>query len=319
MKRMFAKNLMFILGIACGVHVQAASTITIYDIRDRGAKCDNRTDDAEAIKATFLLAAGKGAVYIPASTVKGGACLASTEIAYNVATGGPITVFGDGPNSVLKASGDSNKVLHFTGTAGVTSDPVLIQNLSLQSATSATSSALIHLDGIAHWLIEGVWADGKNKANNCFQMTAAQQGQVSGGEALNCTTGAHLESKLDGNEIRSNGIDWHGMTFFNSTTNFKISHQAGAGNYGADGAGADDVFFHGNHLTSAIMQIDAYGGAGMLVFSNNHLEPVTASNSGMIIRRGMALITGNSFFGLPMSIDINLSATTQAKVIGNLT
>lgn len=297
----FLKAFALALLVALSIGTEAAFGQTVFNIRAFGAKCDNVTDDAVAIGKAFTAAAGKGAVYIPTSSVVGGACLVSTEIAYNVATSGPISIYGDGPTSILKASGVANKVLHLTGTAGVTSSPVDIRNLAIQSATSGTSAAGLHLDGIAYFRVANVWIDGKNKMTNCFQLTATQQGEVAGGSSLHCTTGALLESS---GAVFSNGVDWHGMTFVNTTTNFKVT-------------GSDDGFFHANHLTSAAMQIDLASGVGMFVVANNHLEPLPGNN-GMTISAGKSLVTGNSFYGNAGTTDINITGGADHRIVGNL-
>jgi hypothetical protein len=272
-----------------------------------GAKCDNVTDDTVALAAALVAARGK-TLLIP-----NGICTTTAELLYDAETYGPISILGFGPNSVLQATGTSNKVLNITGTHGVTRNSVVIKDLSIQSATFGTSAAGLHLDGISDFLVSGVWFDGKGKMTDCLKFTGSQQGQVSGGKALNCTNGGYLEQY---NDVSSNGIDWHGMTFSNDNTNLWISNN-GTGSYPG---GVDDIFFHSNHLTSALIQIDAYGtGIGSMNFISNHLEPVLNTKKGVVLRSGQANVSYNTIITPAGGTEIEVkNGMTGARIIGNI-
>lgn len=280
----------------------------VVDITTYGAKGDGTTDDTNAINNAVSYA-GSNAIplYIPE-----GIFTTTTGIEINVqTTGNPLSIFGDGPNSVIKLTGTSNGGFHISGTSGTTINPVSIRNLRVSASNSGTGAFGIHLDGIAHWFVENIWVEGNSKCAKGFWLTAAQQGQISGGGISGCTIGGLLEDNAGGG-VRSNGVDWHGMTFFNNTNiNFQITSNSGS-------AGADDTYFHGNHLTSAAMQIDVYGGAGQLTFISNHIEPV-ASNNGIIIRGNntRAAIISNTITGSATDLEIS-SGAIDCKVIGNL-
>lgn len=285
--------------------VQAKETdfISAKDVKNSdGTAVGSGGDDYTGLTAAAqYCGTNKKALYLPGGTTYN----LSQEWLYATATYGPIKIYGDGPNTILKATGASNKALHITGT-GTSSFPVVLKDLAIESGTSGTSAAGLHLDGIAHWLVESVWVDGKSKMTNGLQCSAAQQGQISGGQVQGCITGALLEAGPGGS--LSNGIDWHGMTFVNTTTNFKVT-------------GADSVFFHHNHLTSATQQIDVSGGVGTLTFTANHVEGAAVGRNGMIVRAGRVALFGNSFIGTATTNDLEFTggaATFQGSVIGNL-
>lgn len=268
-----------------------------------GAKGDGTTDDYTAMSNWLTAIAGSSGL------ITDGTFAVSQELHYNVATSGQFAIFGTGPNAIIKPIGVSNKGLHVSGTAGVTSVPVVLYNFAIQSGTSGTSAAGLHLDGISHYYVASVWVDGKSKMTNGIQCTAAQQGEISGGQIVNCTNGGYVEDNSGGG-VRSNGIDWHGMTFVNSSTNLKIAFNAGS-------AGADDISFHSNHLTSATMQIDvSLGGIGS--FFSNHIEGAAAARNGMIVRAGKVYVAGNYFAGTAGTVDLELASSDNAIVVGNI-
>ena len=267
----------------------------------------NGTADDTAALALWIAAGATRNLYLPAGT-----WTTTAELAYSLATAGPLMIQGAGPNAILKATGVSNKVLHISGTAGVTINEFVIRDLAITSGTSGTSSAGLHLDGIAYWKVSGLWIDGNSKMTDGIRCTAAQQGEVAGGGIEFCTNGAVLEDNA-GVGVRSNGIDWHGMAFRNVTTNLKVIKNGTS-------AGADTLFFRGNHLTSAAMQIDVYAGGGLLNFTDNVLEPLTGNN-GAIVREGRTTWMGNTFAGVAGTTELNISggaATYENKIIGNL-
>jgi len=273
-----------------------------------GAVGDGSNDDTAAL-ALWLAAGATRNLYLPAGT-----WTTTVELAYNTATSGPLKIAGAGANAVLKATGTSNKVLHITGTAGVTRALLELHSFAITSNTSGTSSVGLHLDGIANWSVRDVWIDGNSKMTDGIRCTAAQQGEVSGGRIHNCTVGAVLEDNSGGG-ITSSGIDWHGMSFVNTTTNFKVALN------GAGFPGAGTLDFHGNHLTSAAMQIDIEGGgAGVLTFTANHLEPL-AGNDGAIVREGRTVWVGNTIIAFTGTDGLNISGganTYENKIIGNI-
>ncbi len=225
--------------------------------------------------------------------------------------GGDGTVIeGSGDCSVLRPTGTTNRAILVSGVApGIAlREQIIIQDLAIQSGTSGSSTAGLQLEGLSVFKIENVYIDGLAKMDNCFRMTAAQQGEVSGGKAFGCTTGALLESDAGGT-IGSNGIDWHGMSFNNATTNLLVA--------ASPGVGANDLFFHANHLTAAAIQIDISTDVGQINIISNHLEPL-AGNNGAIVRSGKVAFIGNSFFGFPGTKDIEILTGSQVKITNNL-
>jgi hypothetical protein len=271
--------------------------MTVAQIAD--ARSGTPTLDLAVPLANWLTACAGKAGYAPYGTY-----LTSVEMAYNAQISGSLTLSGDGANTIFKASGASNKVLHVSGTAGSTSNPISLMDFSIQSGTSGTSVAGLHMDGIALFFISNIFVEGRSKMTSGMQFTGSQQGQVSGGSILHCTNGALIEQS---GGISSNGIDWHGTSFNNATINLYITSTGGGG--------CDDIFFHGNHLTSAAMGIDAYAtGLGVITFTDNHVEP-TGSNKGVIVRKGQVYMSGNTIAGT--SVDLDLETTGPSKIIGN--
>jgi len=274
-----------------------------------GAKFDGVTDDHVANQAALILSSGKS-FYIPS-----GVSLNSVELLYDMDTYGPLEITGSGPTSILQSSGSTNAVLHISGTSGVTSKPLILKDFSLNCGTSGTGTACLHLDGIALYWVRNLSINGNSKVTNGIQCTAAQQGEISGCEILACTNSILLEAgTLSSSRVGSNGIEIHGNSFIGSVST--ISHLLVSNN--AYGAGADDGFFHSNHLTSGSQQIDLYIGVGQYVVAQNHLEPTTGNNA-VIVRDGYSCIHSNSFYCFSGQNAVQLAMTSYgAFVFGNL-
>ena len=225
--------------------------------------------------------------------------------------GGDGTVIeGSGDCSVLQPNGATNRAIYIQSVTGAvgTREQIILRDLAIRSATSGSSTAGLHLQGLSVFKLENVFIDGLSKMDNCFRMTAAQQGEVSGGKAFGCTTGALLESNAAGT-VSSNGLDWHGMSFNNSGTNLLVAATPGVGAQSGD--------FHDNHLTAAAMQIDISTDIGQFNVTSNHLEPL-AGNNGAIVRSGKVAFALNSFFGFPGTKDLEILTGSQVKAIANL-
>lgn len=260
----------------------------LLDVRDYGAVGDGVTDDTAAVQAAFTAAAG-GCVYFPV-----GIFLVTSEILYNVATSGSLSVRGNGPGSILKAAGASNIALHLTGTVGVTTNPVLIHGVQFTSATSGTSAALLHLDGLAHWWVRDCYFTGGTKAAYGIKCTASQQGEI-GASKFAVAIGILCEPNA-GNTVHANGIEIHGNTLMCSTKNIVLDR-------------IDSGSVHSNHLTSADISIDVtQGGVGPAHIIGNHIEShVTAG----VRADATVLIDGNQFFPGTSGVDVLITAAAS--------
>lgn len=265
-----------------------------------GAKGDGVADDVTAIQAAINASSN---ISLPCGTYN-----ISAELLLATATGNIYQLEGAGDCSVINITG-TNKGIHVTGTAGVGYTYVGIQKLAITSTSSGTSSAAFHLDGIAGFSIKDIWIQGNNKITNGYQLTGAQQGEISGGLVTGCVNGGKIEESSGG--VGSNGIDMHGITFTNNTTTGGLLI-----------TGQNDIFFRGNHVTGLAGQaylMDLSNTTGLMVVANNHLEPVVSGNNGVIVRLGKAYLSGNSFYSYGGGTDLTVAASaTGVKAVGNL-
>jgi hypothetical protein len=303
-----AENIQHNLGTGTIKGTTTGTVQVVENVRFYGAKGDGITDDTAALNSAVNAAEIFGApVYLPQGTYA-----TTTGITWDAGTYGSATIYGDGALSVIKMTGTTNGGILITGTAGVTTAPQTILNLAITSANSGTSAYGLHLNGIAIFLVSGLWIEGSSTMAKGIWLTASQQGQISGGKINHCTVGGYVEDNAGGG-IRSNGVDWHGMSINCSggLIGFQIANNSGS-------AGADDISFHSNHVIGAATQfdIDGSGGAGLLNFSENHVEP-TGSNKSFIIRGGNVDIVDNIIGGTNTDVDI-LNGVNACKIDGNL-
>jgi hypothetical protein len=269
---------------------------SVLDVRDFGYRVGmgDSVADTAAAQACLISAAG-GTMLIPEITL-----LLEEELLYTANTLGPIRILGTGANSILKAVGVANKVLHVTGIPGVGVHLVSVEALQVQSGTSGVSPAGIHFDGIACFWLHDVIVDGKSKMTNGLQLSGAQQGEISGGYVTSCVTGMRMEPSAG---IHSNGLDIHGVSMTNNSGASVVLDAV------------DSLFFRGNHLTGAPVHIDIIaGGFGFNVISSNHFESHTTAGVRSVVG---AIISQNQFFTGGGGTDINLT-TGSGFICGNL-
>lgn len=259
-----------------------------------GAKGDGSTNDLTPLQACVNISYG-GSMFLPSD----GTYAVDSELVVDM-TQGPITIWSHG--ATIKATDVSNKCMHVTGNAGVTTNEFRLDGVKFASSTSGTSAALLHLDGIARFTVTNCDLIAATKATYAIRCTAAQQGEISG-STLIALNGILLEAS---GGVQSNGIEIHGNTFDCSAKNAILV--------------ADDCSFHSNHLTSAALNIDATSVNGMLAINYNHIEPIGATNNGIVLRSGTkAELIGNMFYGQPGTTDINvLSGAGPIRIVGNL-
>lgn len=259
-----------------------------------GAKGDGVTDDTVAIQAALDAAVGKS-LYIPPGTYQ-----VTSELTYDT-TEGPLRIHGEGPNSVLRAAGATNKCLHITGTAGVTGNHLLVEKLGFSANGSGVSAALLHLDGIACWWVRDCDFNAQAKASYAIRCTAAQQGEI-GASRFFTIKGILLEPDAP-DLIHSNGIEIHGNTMFCSTTNIEVDR-------------IDSGFIHSNHLTTAPISIDVLApGFGWPVIARNHIESHTTA--GVRTNGVVVVIDSNNFFHGSAGVDIVLTGTQIGSIVCN--
>lgn len=267
----------------------------VVNVKEFGAKGDDSANDTSAFQAALTAAAG-GTLLIPE-----GIYLVDTTLTYAANTLGPIRIVGTGAGSVIKLTGATNKAFHITGVAGTTSEFAQLQDFRILSATSGTSAAGIHLDGLAIVAVHDVYISGASKMTNGIQCTGAQQGEISGGFVHQCTTGIRLEAS---GGVHTNGLDIHGVSLNNTATNL-VADQA------------DSLFFHSNHLAIAPIGVDVVaGGFGRNSFFHNHIESHTTA--GIRAAGGTMDIAGNSFFTGSGGTDINITGGAYGVISGNL-
>lgn len=253
-------------------------------------------DSTAGLQAKLTAAAG-GTLFIP----EGVYSLAS-ELSYDVAALGGLSIRGAGVGTVLRLTGAANKGIRLYGAAGVTSSFASIAALKVISATSGISPACIHLDGLAAYGTSDLIINGANKATVGLLLTGTQQGQISGGFIQSCTTGLKLEAS---GAIHSNAAEVHGISFSDNPTSIAADS-------------VDDIFIHGNHLVSKAggTNIVLSGtGFGLSVVRDNHLELHTV---GLSVSGLRCHIAGNSFMGGPGVTDLSVLSGNAHTVTDNL-
>jgi hypothetical protein len=268
------------------------------DVRAFGAVGDGVTDDTAALAAALAASAGK-TLLIPNGTFT-----TTAELLYDASANGPITIMGLGIGSVIKLTGTTNKGIYITGTAGVTVYPVHIKDLKILGATSGTSAAAIHLDGIAIYKITGIEINGNSKMTAGIRMTGSQQGEIGQGYIHHLSTGILFEPS---GAIHSNGCDLHGMSLSSAGINVDIDT-------------VDSIFMRGNHLVEAPISIDVHGGGlGTTNIAFNHIEQNTTA--GVRIRDSAArvrVISNNFNSGTSGAFDLLVTSGNNHVIYSNL-
>lgn len=269
----------------------------ILSAKDFGAVGDGVADDTAALQAALTAAAGK-ALYIPA-----GAYLVSSPLTYDTAALGPVRIFGDGPQSELRAVSSAARVLNITGTAGVTLARVELESFAVNSITSVACTDGILLDGLAVYSIRNVyiWTPFQ-KIVNGIRLRGTQQGELHGGMTYLCQNGIVFEPS---GIIASNGCDLHGHSFYNDVCNIVVN-------------AVDSIDIRGNHFVRAPVCIDiTAGGNGPINIVENHIEEHTTAGVRSVTSVN---IVGNSFFPAnpATGTDITLTNGAQSKIHRNL-
>lgn len=231
-----------------------------------------------------------------------------SEIAIATAQGGLLEISGEGACSRLNVTG-TNKGLHIIGIAGITRSKLILRDFAIISHSESMSPALLHLDGISDWFLEGLWLDCNNKAIDGVLISGSQQGQISGGDIASCVNSGHIQPH---GLVHSNGIDWHGTTLWNASSVAGLL---------IDRDGSDDLFFHGNHVTGvegtrSMMDLSG-SGIGPISLMDNHFEPVTASTACLVLRSGRFEVIGNVCYGQTGGTDLEIMSDVTAKIIAN--
>lgn len=271
------------------------------DPRSYGAAGDGVADDTLALAAAVVAAAALGkALFIPAGT------FTTTSALTFSAVSAPVSIYGTGANSVIKLTGITNKGIYVTGTAGVTVNPVLIENLKILGATSGDSAAGIHLDGIAIYRISNIEIDGNDAMTYGIRMTASQQGEMAPRYIHHVSNGILLEPNA-GNTVASNGADLHGVSLSCSVSNIVLDRVASS-------------FIRGNHLVQAPVSIDITGGGpGPNMIAFNQIEQNTTAGIRIRDSASQIKIICNGFYsGTTGSVDLLVSSGYNHLVDGNL-
>lgn len=306
----FAEPGTYVVEVAVDGVVRSTNTVTvpvdwneititedsIYNVLDYGAVGNGTDDDAAAIQSAFddANADGGGTVLFPAGTYQ-----LSAAITYDTTGNIPIHIIGVGKNSLLRPTGSTNKVFHITGSAGVTRADVIIERLKIHSQAGTSSGAGIHVSGIAGVYIHDVVIDGDSKMDYGILLSAAQQGEISGGYIERCTAGIRMES-LTG--VSSNGIDLHGVSLANLTSN-------------VEAIGVDSCFIRGNHMTRATTSVETSSGNGFVVVAFNHFEDHTTAGVSI---SGKANVLYNNYYPGTGGVDLTTSNADYSVIEGNL-
>jgi hypothetical protein len=246
-----------------------------------------------------MAAAAGGILFFPK-----GIWTTTAELLHDATGNIPITIVGTGAGSVLKLTGTTNKGIHITGTAGTTRANITLRDFKILSATSGTSAAGIHLDGIADYNISNVVIDGDNKMTNGMQLTGSQQGEIGGGLIIDTATGILFEPS---GGTHSNGCDLHGVSLNASAINIDVNT-------------VDSIFIRGNHMTGAPIGVDVHGdGLGVVSISHNHIEQQTTA--GVRIRdlaQRVRVIANNFNSGTSGAFDMVVTGGDASLIFGNL-
>jgi hypothetical protein len=261
---------------------------------------NDSADDSQAIQEALdaIAAAGAGVLYIPNRTFKH-----LSDLTFDTSGGARLWIMGGGAGSILKPKGTTNKGLHIYGTPGSTVPLLRLSDFKVQGATSGTCPALIHLDGLAGFWARDVHIAGA--ATNGFQLTGAQQGEISGGFLGGATTLIRLE---DSGSISSNGVEIHG------TQMFPIN-----GGNGVIYNGVDDGGFHDNHITGGVgatgvtcVDIQTVG-SGKISVVRNHFELYDTG----VKSAGYVTVDDNKFYGVAPAKDVWITGGRNALIRGN--
>ena len=229
----------------------------------------------------------------------------SSEVTLATASGGNYKLCGAGSSTILNITG-TNKALHITGTAGTTLSRVKVCNMTIQSNSSGTAAAALHLDGIAIFTVEDVNIIGNNKLTYGVLASGGQQGEIRGGSIFLGGSGVAVRAeRLSG--IDSNGIEIHGVSMSGgggTSKGFQISQAA-------------DTFIHSNHIFGFATCVDIpASGTGPAIIDGNHFEQcntVGVNYSGT----GDVKIINNNFYttGVP---DIIINSGASSSISKNL-
>ena len=238
---------------------------------------DGSHDDTAALQSALNAAAG-GTLFIPNGTFK----LASGCLNYSPIAQGPITIQGEGYGSKLQIINSTCAVNIYDPTAGLTYDYVNLRNFEVLGPSTTTAPSGILLSGVSILKLDNLTVIGNSHITKGIDFVGAQQGEMAGGFIGGCTYGAYLE--MAANSTASNGIDMHGVSFNNITTNIELDH-------------VDDAHIHANHLTTANGLEILHGGYAETEIIGNHIEPLTPATFGIHISTNdtsSAYIAGNS-------------------------
>ena len=237
--------------------------------------------------------------------------LSSTVLTYNTTVTGKLNVEGTGTNAVIKIGGTTTKGLMIMGAQGGGHDWVYLRDFRMESATSGSSAALLHLYGVAGFGIHRVNIDGKIKSDIGILLNGSGTAGTQQGEISNCSIFSNLQGIVAENG-GANGTEIHGCTFAGNSVRDVY--------YNTNITGASTFWFHNNHLVYdnvAAVGIEIGPNASTKPrFIRNHFEGPYASM--FKIMGGRVELGFNDFLGSGGNTAIDVQAGQGHDIIGNL-